>query len=140
MTTPGNIIQALRIADAKRSLRHVFVRDLLVTCRIGIYDHEKTKDQRVRLNIDLGVLEDPSLDLGDDYGKVVCYEDIARRARSAAQDGHTNLVETLAERIAQICLQDPRVRSTRVRVEKLDAIEDAFSVGVEIERFSPIEV
>ena len=51
----------------------------------------------------------------------------------------TNLVETLAERLAGICLQDPRVRSARVRVEKLDVFADAVSVGVEIERESPFE-
>jgi dihydroneopterin aldolase len=45
------------------------------------------------------------------------------------------LLETLAEEIAAICLQDGRVRSVRVRVEKLDIFPDAASVGVEIERF-----
>jgi dihydroneopterin aldolase len=52
-------------------------------------------------------------------------------------DGHVNLAETLAERIASLCLQDSTCRSVLVRVEKLDVFEDAKSVGVEIERFSP---
>ena len=50
--------------------------------------------------------------------------------------GHVNLVETMAEDIAAMCLEDPRVRSVRVRVEKLDILENAESVGVEIERFN----
>jgi 7,8-dihydroneopterin aldolase/epimerase/oxygenase len=45
-------------------------------------------------------------------------------------------VETLAERIAALCLSDRRVRVARVRVEKLDVFPDATSVGVEIERVS----
>jgi len=45
-------------------------------------------------------------------------------------------VETLAERIAALCLDDARVRSVRIRVEKLDVFPDATSVGVEIERHS----
>jgi dihydroneopterin aldolase len=43
-------------------------------------------------------------------------------------------VETLAEQIAALCLEDRRVRVARVRVEKLDVFVDATSVGVEIER------
>jgi dihydroneopterin aldolase len=45
-------------------------------------------------------------------------------------------VETLAEEIADICLDDGRVRVVRVRVEKLDVFDEAVSVGVEIERQS----
>ncbi|HJO96838.1 MAG TPA: dihydroneopterin aldolase, partial [Rhodospirillales bacterium] len=48
--------------------------------------------------------------------------------------GHVNLVETLAEKIAAACLKDKSIRSLRVRVEKLDVFADAASVGVEIER------
>ena len=44
------------------------------------------------------------------------------------------LVETLAERIAESCLLDPRVRLARIRVEKLDVFADSAAAGVEIER------
>ncbi len=138
MTRSANVVQPLRIADAKKALRHVFVRDLVLACRIGIYEREKQTPQRVRINLDLAVREDVR-PIGDDYDKVVCYEQIVTKARGIAEDGHVNLVETLAERLADICLQDPRVRSCRVRVEKLDVFADALSVGVEIERDSPFE-
>ena len=69
---------------------------------------------------------------------MVCYEAIVDGARQIATEGHTNLVETLAEKIARFCLEDPRVRIARVRVEKLDVFSDAASVGVEIERFSTL--
>jgi len=136
LTRSVNVVQPLRIADAKKGLRHVFVRDLVLSCRVGIYDTEKAAPQRVRINLDLAVREDLR-PIGDDYGKVVCYEQIVKKTRAVAEDGHVNLVETLAERLADICLQDPRVRSCRVRVEKLDVFTDALSVGVEIERDSP---
>ena len=57
--------------------------------------------------------------------------------RHAVGAGHVNLVETLAERIAAMCLEDRRVLSARVRIEKLDVFAEAESVGVEIERFQP---
>lgn len=125
------------IADGARGLRHVFVRDLVLTCSIGWYDHEHEAPQRVRINVDLGVREGGPANT-DHLDDVVCYEQVINRVRSIAHDGHVNLVETMAERIAAICLQDPRVRSARVRVEKLDVFEDAHSVGVEIERFSAL--
>ncbi len=120
------------LADASRSLRHVFVRDLELDARVGVYDHEKKVSQRVRINLDLAVHED--VNPADDLGNVVCYEAIANGVRGIVHDGHVNLVETLAERIAEFCLEDPRVQTARVRVEKLHAIPDATSVGIEIER------
>ncbi|WP_142847509.1 dihydroneopterin aldolase [Telmatospirillum sp. J64-1] len=131
-------VSPLRIADAQGSMRHVFVRDLVLDCSIGVYAHEKMAPQRVRVNLDLGVRElDPAM-IGDEIGNVVCYEKIVTGVRAIVADGHVNLVETLAERIAEMCLLDPRVRTARVRVEKLDVFEDAASVGVEIERLNPL--
>jgi len=125
------------IADARASIRHVFVRDLELKCFIGIYDHEKATAQRVRLNLDLAVLEGDLSVLADNIKNVVCYEEITTAVRQVCTEGHINLVETLAEEIAAVCLVHTQVRSARVRVEKLDVFEDTFSVGVEIERFNP---
>ena len=121
------------IADAGRSLRHVFIRDLMLSGSIGVHGHEKEARQRLRINLDLAVFED-STDLADSLRTVVCYETIADGVRAIVAGRHINLVETLAEQIAAMCLVDSRVRSVRVRVEKLDVFADAASVGVEIER------
>lgn len=137
MTTPT--VQPLRIADAGTGLRHVFIRDLTVNCSIGVHAHEKQAPQRVCINLDLAVWEQDPGRIGDDIDNVVCYEIVSNRIRAIMADGHVNLVETLAERIADMCLQDRRIHSARVRVEKLDVFEDARSVGVEIERFNPLD-
>jgi len=133
--TKKAVIEPLRIADAGRGLRHVFVRDLVLGCNIGVHAHEKRGEQKVRINLDLGVLE-TNAPHNDQLENVVCYEDIVTRVRAITADGHVNLAETLAERIAEVCLQNPQCRSARVRVEKLEVFEDASSVGVEIERFA----
>jgi len=72
--------------------------------------------------------------IGDRLANVVCYEEVVSGIRALVEKGHLNLVETLAEQIAALCLRDSRVRIARVRVEKLDVFADATSVGVEIER------
>ncbi|MBL4691794.1 MAG: dihydroneopterin aldolase [Magnetovibrio sp.] len=125
------------IADARLGIRHVFVRDLDLDCLIGVYDHEKARPQRVRLNLNLAVFEGDVTAVADDIDNVVCYEEITTAVRKVCTQGHINLVETLAEEIALVCLLNVQVRSARVRVEKLEVFEDAFSVGVEIERFNP---
>lgn len=131
------VIEPLKIADAAAGLRHVFVRDLVLDCNIGVHQHEKGRVQRVRINLDLGVREGEA-NHHDRLENVVCYEDIVKKVRAITADGHVNLAETLAERIAEVCLQDPQCRSARVRVEKLDVFEDAGAVGVEIERLSTL--
>ena len=131
-----NNIFPLRIADAGRSVRHVFVRDLIVDAHIGVHTHERGTTQKVRINIDLSVPE-PSTPLPDELEAVVCYEAIVRRIEAIVSAGHLNLVETLAERIATMCLEEQRVSAVRVRIEKLEAIPSAASVGVEIERLRP---
>lgn len=130
------VVQPLRIADAGTAIRHVFVRDLVMSCSIGVHGFEKDGPQRVRINLDLAVRE--GSEIGDDIANVVCYEGIVSGIRALVGEGHVNLVETLAERIAAMCLEDARVRVARVRVEKLDVFADATSVGVEIERFNAL--
>jgi len=129
-----------RIADAARGLRHMFVRDLVLAASIGVHHHEQTDPQRIRVNIDLAVEDDGARALSraavgaDDLARVVDYGAIAQAARDVVAAGHVMLVETLAERIAEACLRDPRVFSARIRIEKLDIFRDAVAAGVEIER------
>ena len=128
----------MQIASAALGIRHVFVRDLVLLASIGVYPHEHAARQRVRINIDLGVTDETAsagVVVGaDELSRVVNYEKVAERARTIVQTGHTRLVETLAERIAESCLTDGRVRTVLIRVEKLDIFDDAMSAGVEIER------
>ncbi|HEX2117219.1 MAG TPA: dihydroneopterin aldolase, partial [Alphaproteobacteria bacterium] len=73
----------------------------------------------------------------DRLDSVVCYDDLIAAVRVVVDAEHVQLVETLAERIAEACFRDRRVITARVRVEKLDVYPDAESVGVEIERRRP---
>ena len=135
MAEPSKI-QPLRLADALRGMRHVFVRDLVLEARIGVHRHEHQGPQSVRINIDLTVAEG-DVALEDRLENVVDYGQIVAGIKAIVAAGHINLVETLAERIAALGLADPRVEAARVRVEKLHVVAEAESVGVEIERFRP---
>jgi len=115
-----------------RGGRRIFIRDLILSARIGVWAHEKTQEQRIRINVDLDVADTP-LD-ADSLDNVVCYNEVIEGIRRILSDGHIHLAETLAERIADLCLRDGRVGEARIRVEKLDVVADAASVGVEILR------
>ncbi len=117
--------------DAK--LYRILVRDLVLKCLIGIHAHELLAPQRVRINVDMAVLEQAG-PTNDDIANVVSYEDVIEGIRHLLAAGHINLVETLAEKIADLCLGDERVELARIRVEKLDVYAEAASVGIEIER------
>ena len=92
----------------------------------GVFEHEKRDGQRFVIDLTLGVDTRPAAgsdDLRDtvDYGSLV--DEVAR---AVARDP-VDLIETLAERIAGVCLLDVRVEWARVTVHKPDApIENPF--------------
>lgn len=112
-------------------LDKIFVRDLVLDCEIGVFHNEKGVTQRVRFNVDVDVLPNTAY-VEDDFDQVISYDMIMEGIKDILSEGHINLVETLAERIADHCLTDPRAAKVVVRVEKLDKEPDA--VGVEIVR------
>jgi len=132
MTDRTNV-HPLRIADAKKRIRHVFVRDLELDANIGVYRREKGTLQPVRINLDLTV-EETEGEVDDKLENVVDYGAVVEGIKAILAGGHLNLVETLDEKVAAHCLEDVRVKVARVRIEKLKVLPEAQSVGVEIER------
>jgi 7,8-dihydroneopterin aldolase/epimerase/oxygenase len=122
--------------DAAAGLRVVFVRGLELRALLGVHPHEKAAPQRVVVGVELAVRDEaaPAGVGEDDLRRTVDYATVVRAARAIVAEGHTLLVETLAERLALAVLADPRVARARVTVEKPDAFTDAAAVGVMVER------
>lgn len=119
--------------EEKKGQYRIRITDLVLPANIGVYEQERQGPQRVRFNVVLQVAERGG-PLNDDITNVLSYDDIVRGIRAILDRGHINLVETLAEEVAALCLSDPRVSRVTVKVEKLDVIPEAAAVGVEIER------
>ena len=119
---------------AEAPLDRIFVRDLTLQCDIGVYDHEIGAPQRVRFGVEVDVTPNP-LPVEDDVARVMSYDDIVQGIKAVLATRRFNLVETLAEEIAAMCLANSRAMRVRVRIEKLDFEPEA--VGVEIERRRP---
>lgn len=134
MTLDPTIANPMGSSIANRTIRHVFVRNLVLNAFVGIYKREREARQPVRINVDLAVQDPGPGAYSDQLADVVCYEDVVTHIRHIIERGHVNLIETLADRIAERCLENDRVYGARVRVEKLEALDDVESVGIEIER------
>lgn len=118
---------------ASRPLDRISVRGLVVECRVGAFEEEKHRTQRVRFTVEVSVL--PSrFGNGDDVRHVLSYDYIVEAIQKVVSQGHIHLLETIAERVAQRCLVKRRAAQVRVLVEKLDRLESGASLAVEIER------
>jgi dihydroneopterin aldolase len=122
-------LEATRLSPARVIVTKVFVRGLKVEAWIGVYDHEHGRQQPLVIDVELDVAATHCEQLGD----TVNYETILQAAQAIAAEGHIDLVETFAERLAQACFDDGRVTRARVRVEKpLALAPHAAAAGVEI--------
>ncbi len=111
----------------------VFIRDLLLRCVIGIRPEERHKKQDVLLNVAMDVdLHDACR--SDAVEDTVDYKKIRDEIAGMVETSQYLLVEAMAGRIAEICLNEPRVQRVTVTVEKPGAVRFSRSVGVRIVR------
>jgi dihydroneopterin aldolase len=131
--TPSGSNAGRASADVGRPLRRVFVRDLELMASVGVFELEKRYEQRIIVSVDLLVIDDYD-GQSDNLSAVLDYGSIISGIRAIVESDHTNLLETLAERIAQRCLGDQRVARAVVRLEKPDIVPGCRTVGIEIAR------
>ena len=112
-------------------LDRISVRDYVRDVEIGAFQSERGVTQRIRFNIVLEVSRHAAA-RDDDVDKVISYDTITEAIEEQLSTERINLLETLAERVAERCLEDPRALQVFVRIEKLDRIPGAL--GVEIAR------
>ena len=111
----------------------IHIRDLRVRCLVGIRDWERVKKQDVIINIRLDAdLSKPGRT--DRIEDTIDYKTLKDRIVELAEHTQFSLVETMAERIAQLCLKSPAVRAVEVTADKPGALRFARSVGVTIRR------
>ena len=116
------------------ALRRLFIRDLGLMARIGIYPAEHETPQPISLSIDAWVPDTPVV--VDHIDQVLSYEFFRDTAHAVVGEGHIELVETLINRIADRLMVDDRIKRLRIRLEKTTIFPDAAGAGVEIERLA----
>jgi FolB domain-containing protein len=111
----------------------ILIKDLLIRGIIGIHDWEREKKQDILINVEMEADCRPA-GLSDDFQDAVDYRAVAKSIISLVETSEFFLVEKMAEEIAAICLENPKVDLARVRVEKPGAVRFSKSVGIEVER------
>jgi 2-amino-4-hydroxy-6-hydroxymethyldihydropteridine diphosphokinase len=121
------------MTSGRPTLDQIHIRELKLRCIIGVNEEERHEKQDVAINVTLWA------DLlracrTDRIADTIDYKAIKKQILATAEQSQFNLIEALAERIADLCLQDRRVRQVRVSVEKPAALRFAKTVAVEITR------
>ncbi|HMP90561.1 MAG TPA: dihydroneopterin aldolase [Kiritimatiellia bacterium] len=111
----------------------IYVRDLSLRCIIGIYPDERKNRQDVIVNL---ILEGPFSEAArsDNIEHTANYKTITKKIIQLVEESEFFLIETLAERISAVCLEDPRVMKATVTLDKPGALRFARSVAVELTR------
>lgn len=115
------------------SVDRIEIKDLLVRGILGVNDWEREQEQDILINLTL-FTDLSSAGASDSLEDTVNYRTLTKHVISHVQSARRFTVEALAEDLARLCLQQPRVAKVRVRVEKPGALRFARSVGVDIER------
>ena len=110
----------------------IFLSSYVREIEIGAFVEEHGVTQRVRFDVVLEVARNTA-HIDDKAARVVSYDDLVQSIEALIAGERMNLLETFAERLAQMCLVDPRARRVHIRIEKLDRLEGA-GLGVEIVR------
>lgn len=112
----------------------VFIEGLEVDTVIGAYDWERTIRQCLRLDLQLGWDNKPAA-AGDDLEKALDYAKLSARVEAFASEATFILVETFAERLAEMLMNEFQIPWLRLKLTKPGAVPAALGgVGVEIER------
>lgn len=114
----------------------VFIEDLRVETIIGIFDWEREIRQTVSLDLEMDVDVTRAADT-DRIDDTLNYKAVAKRLIGFIEKSEFQLVETLAQRCAEIILAEFPVTWVRLRLGKPGAVRGSHSVGVIIERGRP---
>jgi len=111
----------------------IYLRDLKIDCVIGIWEWERRIKQKIIIDLDMAA-DVRRAAASDDIQDTLNYKAVAKRLVSFVGDSGFQLVETLAEKVAELVMTEFNVRWVRVRVNKQGALRGAGDVGVVIER------
>jgi len=111
----------------------IYLHDLKIETIIGIFDWERDVKQIVILDLDMAADIRPAAKT-DNINDTLNYKAVAKRLIDFVGNSEFNLVETLAEQVAEIVLKEFNIPWIRLRINKAGAVRYAGDVGVIIER------
>jgi dihydroneopterin aldolase len=114
-------------------MNSIFIHDLRVETRIGVYDWEQHLAQTLRLDIELGLPSAKVFQTGE-LADTLDYAAVVRRLQAFAADHPHKLMERFAQAVAELLMGDFGAPWVKVRVAKLAPIPGVKELGIAIER------
>ena len=123
--------------DKNKSLfnyeKKILINDLILDLKLGYYDFEKEKAQKVKFNLEVNYQDkQPSND--KDIKSIVNYAKIVKLIKKLVKNKHYNFLETLAEDVFDELFKDKRIDKIALQIEKLEIMKDCSSVGIQISK------
>lgn len=111
----------------------ICIQDLALRCIIGVYPEERRERQDVVINVTMEA-DLRAAGKSDRLEDSVDYKSVKKRILDIVENSEYRLIESLAERIAETCLEAKKVQRAVVRIDKPGALRFARSVAVEVDR------
>ena len=123
--------------DKNKSLfnyeKKVLIKELILNLRLGYYDFEKAKPQKVKFNLEVDYRDKkPTND--KDLKSIVNYDKLVKLIKKLVKNKHYNFLETLAEDVFDELFKDKRIDKITLQIEKLEIMKDCSSVGIQISK------
>ena len=116
-----------------KSKRKVIIKNLTISMFIGIHDFEKRKKQRVKFNIT--ITTDSKIEPNKkELSTILDYEKVIKNLTLLVEKKHYDLLEELSESIFKMIFNNKLVKKVNLKLEKLDIIKNAESVGIEVSK------
>ena len=113
--------------------KKVLIKELLLDLKIGYFDFEKKKKQKVKFSLEIDYVDKkPSSD--KDIKSIVNYAKVVRLIKKLVKKKHYNFLETLAEDVFDELFKDKRIDKVSLQIEKLEIMRDCSSVGIQISK------
>ena len=131
-----NNFNVVRIGKNKKLFNYekkVLIKELVLDLKLGYYDFEKEKTQKVKISLDVDY-EDKKPSNDKDLKSIVNYSKIVKLIKKLVKNKHYNFLETLAEDVFDELFKDKRIDKISLRIEKLEIMKDCSSVGIQISK------
>ena len=129
-------LKIVKINKSKKLFNYekkVLVKELLQDLKIGYFDFEKEKKQKVKFSLEIDYVDKkPSSD--KDIKSIVNYAKVVRLIKKLVKKKHYNFLETLAEDVFDELFKDKRIDKISLQIEKLEIMRDCSSVGIQISK------
>ena len=129
-------LKIVKINKSKKLFNYekkVLIKELLLDLKIGYFDFEKEKKQKVKFSLEIDYVDKkPSSD--KDIKSIVNYAKVVRLIKKLVKKKHYNFLETLAEDVFDELFKDKRIDKISLQIEKLEIMRDSSTVVIQISK------